>query len=144
MERRPRNGTWLNRIMRETDDRIRANLIESIWTRREPEVELVLRSAARDQYPRVAANAVYGLYLLGLPAWLEGLDGLVGNDDAAFRISGIWVLKTSGAPEAPARLRLMIRDADPSVRTAAFEAIVHLRERLTKTSAKAAPGTAAV
>ena len=143
LERRPRSGTWLNRIMRETDDRIRANLIESIWTRKEPEVELVLRSAVKDRYPRVAANALYGLYLLGLDAWLEGLDGMVGNDDAAFRKSAIWMLKTSGAPEAPARLRLMIRDADPSVRTAAFEAIVHLRERLKKTSAIAAPSTGA-
>jgi hypothetical protein len=140
LERRPRSGTWLNRVMRETDGRIRADLIESVWTRREPEIELVLRSAVKDRYPRVAANAVYGLYLLGIDAWLEGLDRLVGNGDSAFRKSGIWVLRTSGAPEAPAKLKLLIRDADPGVRSAAFGAIVHLRERSSKkTPVMAAP-----
>jgi HEAT repeat protein len=132
LERRPRSGAWINRVLRETDDRIRANLIESLWTRKEPEVVLVLRTAVKDQNPRVAANAVFGLYLLGIDAWLEGIERLMGDDDPAFRVSGIWMLKTSGAQEAPARLKLMIRVTDPGVRSAAFGAIVHLRERLKK------------
>jgi HEAT repeat protein len=138
LERQPRSITWLNRVMRETDDRVRANLIESIWTLRDPAVELVLRSAARDRYPRVAANAVYGLYLLGTDAWVEGLERLLGSDDAMFRKSGIWMLKTSGVPGAPARLKLLIRDADPGVRSAAFGALVHLRERGSKIAPVAA------
>src|SRR5580658_9381958 len=109
LSRQPRSVTWLNRVMRETDDRVRANLIESIWTRKDAEVERVLRSAVNDRYPRVAANAVYGLYLLGIDAWVEGLDRLVGSGEAAFRRSGIWVLKSSGVPGAPARLRLLIQ-----------------------------------
>jgi hypothetical protein len=129
LSRQPRSVTWLNRVMHETDDRIRANLIESIWTRKGPDEERVLRSAVNDRYPRVAANAVYGLYLLGIDAWVGGLDGLVGSGEAAFRRSGIWVLRSSGAPDAPARLRLLIGDADPCVRRAAFDALIHLRER---------------
>ena len=126
---------WLNSVMSETDDRIRANLIESLWKRKEPEIEAVLLNALSDLHPRVAANAVYGLYLLGSNAWVDGLTGLVGNSDATFRISGIWVLKTSGTPDAPARIKLLIRDPDPGVRRAAFDAIKYLRESGSKKTA---------
>jgi hypothetical protein len=120
---------WLNDIMSELDGRMRANLIESLWSRKEPEIELVLRKALQDPHPRVAANAVYGLCLLGDEVWAEGLRRLIGSNDPAFRISGIWVLRSTGAPDAPARIKRLIRDEDPRVRRAAFDAIKHLRER---------------
>jgi len=135
--------TWLISVMAETDDRIRANLIESLWKRKEPEVELVLRKALSDVHPRVAANAVYGLYLLDNKAWVAGLRGLVGNSDAAFRISAIWVLKKSGTADAPARIKGLIRDPDPGVRHAAFDAIKYLRECGLKKTIPAADSLAA-
>jgi len=138
-----RSATWVSGVMNETDDRTRANLIESLWRHKGPEVELVLRSAVKDPHPRVAANAVHGLRLLGIDSWIEGLERLVGSEDAAFRISGIWVLKSSAAPDSPARIKPLIRDADPGVRHAAFDAIRHLREHSSKkTTAKAAPSAA--
>ncbi len=119
---------WLNDIMSELDGRMRANLIESLWKRTEPEIEMVLRKALQDPHPRVAANAVYGLLLLGNEIWLDGLRRLIGSNDPAFRISGIWVLKSSGAPDAPERIKRLIRDEDLRVRRAAFDAIKHFRE----------------
>jgi HEAT repeat protein len=119
---------WLNDIMGELDGRMRANLIESLWKRKEPEIEMVLRKALLDPHPRVAANAVHGLFLLGDEAWAEGLRRLMGSHDPAFRISGIWVLKSSGAPDAPEKIKRLIRDEDPRVRRAAFDAIKHFRE----------------
>jgi HEAT repeat protein len=133
--RQSRNMAWLLGIMNESDERIRANLIQAIWKRKEPEVELVLRNAVGDPHPRVAANAVYGLYLLGIDAWIDGLERLVGSDGAAFRKSGIWMLKSSGAHDAPARLKRLIRDTDADVRRAAFNALVHLRENGPKKAA---------
>ncbi len=97
-----------------------------------------MRSAVNDRCPRVAANAVYGLYLLGVDAWVKGLDNLVGSGDATFMRSGIWVLRSSGLPDAPARLRLLIRDTDPGVRHAAFDALIHLRERSPKKATRMA------
>jgi hypothetical protein len=132
--RRSSSMAWLNSVMAETDDRIRANLIESLWKRREPEVEEVLRNAVNDPHPRVVANAVYGLYMLGIDLWAVGLERLVGSDNAAFRISGIWVLKSSGAPDAPERIKLFIRDTDAAVRRAAFDALIHFRKRVPKKS----------
>jgi hypothetical protein len=140
---------WLNDIMSELDGRMRANLIESLWNRKEPEIELVLRKALEDPHPRVAANAVYGLLLLGNEIWVEGLRRLIGSNDAGFRISGIWVLKSSGAPDAPAKIKRLIRDEDPRVRRAAFDAIKHFRERgannntVTETTSSADPVAAA-
>jgi hypothetical protein len=136
--RQSNSMTWLNNVMRETDDRIRANLIESLWNRKEPEVELVLLNALGDHHPRVAANAVQGLYLLGRGSWVEGLNSLLARNDPAFRISGIWLLKSSGMPNAAVRIKRMIRDPDAGVRHAAFEAIKHLREQVSKKAATVA------
>jgi HEAT repeats len=124
--------SWLKDVMAETDERVRANLVESLWKRNEPEVEQVMRNALTDPHPRVAANAAYGLYLLDNQAWVEGLERLVGSSDAAFRRSGIWLIKSSCAPDAAARLKVMIRDSDEKVRRAAFDALIHLREHNSK------------
>jgi hypothetical protein len=112
------------------DDRIRANLVESIWERREPEVEQILQNAVKDKNHRVAANAVYGLYLWGSGAYAGGLEQLVGHNNPAFRRSAIWVIRSIGAPDAALRIRTLITDGDAGVRRAAFAALVHLRNRV--------------
>jgi hypothetical protein len=133
---------WLNGVMAESDDRTRANLIESLWKRTEPEVERVLRSAFKDSHPKVAANAIYGLYLLGIDAWLDGLERLVGSNDSALRKSGVWVIKLTGVPDAPSRLKLLICDGDAEVRHAAFDALIHLRDSSKKSSSEEVPAAA--
>lgn len=123
-----RNVDWLFGVMAEIDPRIRANLIEALWKRSQPEVEQLLRHALRDPHPRVTANATYGLYILGAGDWMEGLEGLLNSDEPAFRVSGIWFLKMSGAPGALERIRLLIHDPNMRVRRAAFDALIHFRD----------------
>lgn len=131
---RQSNGmSWLKSVLSKTDDRVRANLIESLWNRKEPEAELILKHAAKDHNPRVAANAVYGLYLLEMPEWAEGFETLIRSGNPGFRRAGIWMLRKSMLPDGPARLKLLIRDGDPDVRKAAFEALIYLRENTAKT-----------
>lgn len=130
--RHSRSMGWLNAVMGENDYRIRANLIESLWGRKEPEVQLVLRNALGDAHPRVVANAVHGLQLLGLDVWVEGLNKLLRSNEASFRRSGIWVLRSSGASNAPAKIKPHIRDPDPGVRKSAFDALIHLRDQASK------------
>ncbi len=124
--RQSRSLVWMTSIHAESDDRVRANLVESLWTRREPEVEQVLQGALRDPHHRVVANAVYGLYLMESNAWVAGLDRLLHSHDPIARRSGIWVIKSAGGTEAGARLKPLIRDPEPSVRSAAFAALVSL------------------
>jgi len=136
--RRLSSVSSLNGIIDEIDDNIRASLVESLWGRKEPEVEMVLRAAVRDSHPRVAANAVYGLYALGVDGWAAGLERLVGHVDAHFRVAGIQVLKSSGMPDALPRIKLLIRDTDADVRHAAFDALIHLRDHGPKNTPAAA------
>ncbi len=125
--RHSNNMDWLYSVMGETDARIRANLVEALWKRKEPEVREVLRNALHDPDPRVTANASYGLYLLGDPDWLLGLKRLTTSGKPGFRVSAMWLLRTSGAPGAPERIKSFIRDPDSRVRRAAFDALIHLR-----------------
>lgn len=126
--RRSHSLTWLIDIMNEADDRLRANLIESLWSRREPEVEEIFKSAIRDKHHRVTANAVHGLYLLGSDFYLQGLERLLSSADPKFRRSAIWVLRQGDGRKSPASFKPFIRDPDPDVRRAVFEALAVLRE----------------
>ncbi len=123
-----RGLSWVASIRTESDARIRANLVESLWTRKGPEVDQVLRAALRDSHHRVVANAAYGLYLLGSDAWIEGLDQLLTSRTPVCRRSGIWLIKSIDSPASTDRLRALIRDADSHVRRAAFDALASLRE----------------
>jgi hypothetical protein len=133
---------WVHSVMSESDERVRANLIESLWNRKEEEVEHILTRALNDPHPRVAANAAYGLYLLGNQEWVKGLERLTSDDSPAFRKSGIWMLKASGPADAPARLKTLIRDPDPGVRHAAFDALIHVRDAAKSKPASSAAATA--
>jgi len=119
---------WLKMVKTETDDRIRANLIESLWKRTEPEVEQALQNAVSDRHPRVAANAVYGLFLAGSESYTGGLDQLMSHRDPAFRLSALWVIRS--ASESPERMRALIRDTNADVRHAAFQTLAHLRNHI--------------
>jgi HEAT repeat protein len=129
---------WIKKLKPDRDDRIRANLIEALWKRREPEAEQALRDAVRDKHPRVAANAVYGLYLAGSNGYTEALEQMLSNRDPAFRVSALWVVRS--ASESPERMRALIRDANADVRRAAFQTLAHLRDHIAeKTLALADP-----
>lgn len=120
-----------------TDDRMRANLLESLWRRPEPEVEELLTCGLKDKHHRVVANAVYGLYLRGSDSYREGFDRLFDDRKPDFRRAGVWVARMIGDADAIARLKSMIRDPDPQVRHAAFRALVHFRDNGTGMSPEA-------
>jgi hypothetical protein len=136
--RQSRSMAWLSSVMGESDERIRANLIESLWNRQEEDIVAVLKNALSDPHPRVAANAVYGLHLIGNKEWIKGIERLTSDPSPAFRRSGIWMLKASGLSDAPARIKTLIHDTDPEVRRAAFDALIQVRHR-SKTIASVDP-----
>ncbi|MDP9055522.1 MAG: HEAT repeat domain-containing protein [Acidobacteriota bacterium] len=131
MGRHSHGITWLRSAMSETDARVIANLVESLWNRKEPEAEAVFQRALQDSHARVAANAAYGLFLRNSGLWPDAFGKLVGSQNPAFRKSGIWVLKSAGAADAPSKLQPLLCDTDADVRKAAFRALKHLRENKT-------------
>lgn len=127
--RRSSSVAWLMEIMNEPDDRLRANLVESLWRRREPELEEMLMSASNDRHHRVAANAVRGLYLLGSGSYEKGLNRLISSADSNFRRAAVWVLREGDGIGCPARFKPFILDPHPDVRGAAFKALVSMRKK---------------
>jgi HEAT repeat protein len=127
--RRSESLAWLGGVMGEEDYRIRADLVEALWGRDQPEIRELLLQAVRDPHPRVIANAAYGLFLLEGPEWLGGLEMLLNSDDPVFRKSGIWLLTTAAPADAARRIGKLIRDPDPQVKRAAFEALATLGKR---------------
>jgi HEAT repeat protein len=121
---------WVRSMLDDPDERVRANLIESLWKRREPEAEAILVDALRDRDHRVAANAVYGLSLIGSKEFIGGLDLLIASHKPAFRRAAVWVIKRNAAPDAALRIRMLIHDPEESVRRAAFKALGPLRDQL--------------
>jgi hypothetical protein len=126
--RRAEDLKRLIKAINETDDRTRANLIESVWGRRGPGMEELLVAALKDRHQRVTANAVYGLHLLGSEQYPEGLDRLNQNKDPLFRRAAIWVIRSVEGVAGITNLKPFILDPNPDVRHAAFQALIQLRE----------------
>jgi hypothetical protein len=128
--RRCPSPDWMKHVMAEGDDRVRANLIESLWGRAEVEdVQPILQDALRDGHHRVAANAAYGLFLCGHDDHRSGIELLISSRSPEYRRAGIWVIKTIGGGEAVIRVKPLIGDSDALVRRAAFAALVTLRQQ---------------
>ncbi|MCX6630858.1 MAG: HEAT repeat domain-containing protein, partial [Candidatus Solibacter sp.] len=59
------SAKWVMGRLSESDPRLRANAIESLWGVDTPEARTLLNLAANDVNNRVAGNALLGLYYLG-------------------------------------------------------------------------------
>jgi HEAT repeat protein len=60
-----RYATFLNKILQDTDARVRANLIESLWNIDSRSARDIFRAAMWDTHHRVRTNALLGLYFMG-------------------------------------------------------------------------------
>jgi hypothetical protein len=121
---------WVRHVMAEGDDRIRANLIESLWGRREPaEIGEILKDAVNDHHHRVSANAIYGLFTCGHKGYQPGIDQLISNKNPAFRHAAVWVIKSIAAEDVMPQLKRLILDPDAGVRRKAFGAIKAIQVR---------------
>jgi hypothetical protein len=77
-----------------------------------------------DKHHRVAANAVYGLYLLDAANAKPEIERLLGNQVAAFRCAGAWVVRKIGSTDLRGLLKSLIGDGDPKVRRSCFQALL--------------------
>jgi len=111
----------------ESDPRVRANAIESLWGVDSPEARTLLNFAANDANNRVVGNALLGLYHLGESSVLADVVRLAGHESALFRSSAAWVMGEAGDPRFTEALRPMISDPDAKVRKRAFAALAQIK-----------------
>lgn len=89
------HDTFLS-LVGDADARVRANAVESLWGSMSGMAKAIFTEAAGDRNHRVAANALIGLYMLGDPASVAGLEKMLGRPDAASRAAAAWAMGRTG------------------------------------------------
>ena len=121
------SAKWVMGRLSESDPRVRANAVESLWGVDTPEARTLLSFAVNDANNRVVGNALLGLYYLGDSPVLAEVMKLAGVESPLFRASAAWVMGEAGDPRFTEALRRMISDPDASVRKRAFAALGQIK-----------------
>jgi hypothetical protein len=132
-----RSVKWVMGRLSESDPRVRANAVESLWGVETPEARTLLNFAANDANNRVAGNALLGLYYVGEASVLGEITKLAGHESALSRATAAWVMGETGDARFTDSLRRLISEADPTVRKRAFAAL----SRIKTTNSQPAVGT---
>jgi HEAT repeat protein len=123
------NLTRVRSFLGSCDSRVRANAIETLWGREEPDVRVVLWQASKDPSPRVAVNALLGLCKAGDRDAALKLERLAGAPDAAMRSGSAWAMGEAGDREFEPVLKLLAHDSEPKVRAMAAKSLEKLKRR---------------
>jgi HEAT repeat protein len=118
---------WVMGRLSESDPRVRADAVESMWGVDTPEARTLLRFALSDANNRVVGNALLGLYHLGESSVLADVINLTAHESALFRASAAWVMGETGDPRFTEALRHLISESDAAVRKRAFAALGQLK-----------------
>ena len=94
------------------DPRVRANVIESLWSVGGESRAGCFARGLRDPHHRVVANSLIGLYLQGETSGVSGLVHMAQHDDAIFRAAATWAMGRTGDTRFLPILRQMRRGAD--------------------------------
>jgi hypothetical protein len=125
--RRVQNPEWAARLMAEGgDERVRANVIESLWGSASFQARKTLLDALHDPYNRVVGNALLGLHMLGDKTVPEHLERMIRDDRANFRSTAAWVMGRTGDQRYGPELEAALTDPDPGVRKSAVRALAAL------------------
>lgn len=83
---------WLE----DSDARVRANAVESLWGRDDAEAVEIFRQKLADPHQRVAANAAVGLYLAGDSEAVQALRRMAEEGDPARKAAAVWAMGRTG------------------------------------------------
>ncbi|MDR3704083.1 MAG: HEAT repeat domain-containing protein [Candidatus Sulfopaludibacter sp.] len=122
-----RSVRWVQNRLQESDPRVRANAIESIWGLDSEEARALLLTTARDANNRVAGNALAALYRLGDHRVIPDVIKMAEHESALFRSTAAWVMGESGDPRFTETLARMLRDSDQAVRTRSLSALGRIK-----------------
>jgi HEAT repeat protein len=126
--RKVENPLILEQLARDDDARVRANTVQALWGRDNPEIRALFGVALGDLHHRVAANAAYGLFLADPAGHAVRLVRFIRHPHPRFRRAGAWILRKIGDPAGLRLLQPLVTDKNAEVRTSAFTALVALRQ----------------
>jgi HEAT repeat protein len=124
--RRMEGFPWIYAHLSKADPRVRANMLEALWESREPECMEVFALYRDDGNHRVAANALYGLYLRGEAEAIPGAIRMTSHNDPKFRAAAAWLMGKIGQPDFVDVLRRMVNDEDRRVKGSALKSLVRI------------------
>ena len=130
-----KNHKWVQERLGESDARVRANAVESLWGADDAGSRAVFLSALGDENCRVVANAVLGLYRLGDPGSVRLIRQLMSHPDTAFRVSGVWVMGETGDPRFLPMVARLISEPLAELRGNAFRAMAKLKKAMAQRTA---------
>jgi HEAT repeat protein len=130
-----RSVRWVQNRLNESDPRIRANAIESLWGLDTGEARALLLGATRDGNNRVAGNALVALYRLGDNTIIPDLLKMAEHESALFRSTAAWVMGETGDPRFTEVLAKLLPDSNTAVRSRALAALGRIKASLAQSRA---------
>ena len=121
-------GEWALAGMADPDPRVRANIVEALWKHKSAFAGGVFQRAADDPHHRVAANAIYGLYLSGDPQALPRIRQLL-TGDGLERRAGLWLAERTADPRYLPLLGKLIGKVEPEARARCLKVIQAAKQR---------------
>ena len=128
-----RSAKWVQGRLAETDPRVRANAIESLWGLDSPEARELLQASVHDGDNRVAGNAMVALHRIGDSGVIPDFFRMAAHDSARFRVTAAWAMGESGDPRFSETLARLLRDGHQPVRTRALGGLGRIKTFLAKT-----------
>jgi hypothetical protein len=132
------NPQWADQGASESDPRVSANAVESLWGADSAAAREAFFRAARDKYHRIAANGIVGLYLMGDPCSIPFLFHLSRADKPLARSAAVWAMGHLEDPRFLQRLGRLMEDPDPATRKSAFRAMPRIRQKMSQLRATGA------
>ncbi|MBL0157053.1 MAG: HEAT repeat domain-containing protein [Bryobacterales bacterium] len=121
---------WFQTLEQDPDPRVRANVVESLWSVEGASSLACFERSLQDRHHRVVANALVGLYLQGATSGVSGLVRLAQHHESPFRAAATWAMGRTGDTRFLPVLRQMRRgpDQDSMVVRNALHAIARINQ----------------
>jgi hypothetical protein len=114
----------------EADPRVLANLIEALWDIETPQRRVRFWKAVNSSFPRVAGNALVGLYRIGDTQAKSLMLRMSEHPAAEFRRTAVWAMGETGDSEFLGCLTRLLNQETGSVRVNILRSMTRIRKRL--------------
>jgi hypothetical protein len=125
-----KSADWVMRRMVDSDQRVRANAIESAWGVQSSEMQRVFERATRSANNRVAANGLVGLYLQNDISSISRLFEMAEHPDLLFRRSARWAMGETRDARFLPFLRDDYKQGGQDCRSVLFRALTRIQKQV--------------